>query len=313
MGATHLEAMRDQTCVQVAGVITRDPGKLPAGVRSLTLAEALADRSIEALDICLPTHMHESVAIEALRAGKHVLVEKPMALNAAAAEAMAAEAERQGRILMTAHVLRFWPAYVGLRQAVRSGEFGGVRHARFERRSAVPGWGPWLRDTALSGGGAFDLLIHDVDMCLHLFGAPSRVAAVRYEDAAAGSSLLDAQLYYPDMVAHISGGWQHPGAFPFRAEYTVTFERATAEFSSLGRPAVLYSATETRALETGGGNAASESYAAEIAYFADCCRTGLAPSICPPRESAATVELTLRILGCARQNGEKSDAATGTA
>ncbi len=317
MGATHLEALRAAPGARLAGVVTRnaarDAPKLPAGVGCLTLEAALADASIDAVDICLPTHLHARVAIDALRAGKHVLVEKPMALDLASAEAMAAEAERQGRILMTAQVLRFWPAYVALRETLVANQFGPVRHARFERRAAVPAWGPWLKDPALSGGGAFDLLIHDVDMCLHLFGPPSGVAAVEHVDAIAGSSLLDAQLYYPGMVAHISGGWQHPGAFPFRMEYTVTFERATAEYSSMGRPATLYCAHETRPLETGAGDAAAAAYAGEIAYFADCCRTGRAPRLCPPRESAAAVALTLLLLEASHENGEKIDAPFGTA
>ena len=247
MGATHLEALRRTPEVRVAGVVTRDARKL-RGRSAVPDAGSRAGRSGDRCGGHLPAHPPaRRVAIDALRAGKHVLVEKPMALDSpSAADAMAAEAERQGRILMIAHVLRFWPAYVALREAVRGNQFGRVRHARFERRSAVPGWGPWLLDPALSGGGAFDLLIHDVDMCLHLFGRPSAVAAVRYAE------LLDAQLYYPDMVAHISGGWQHAGAFPFRMEYTVTFEGATAEYSSIGRPATLYSAEETRPLEQRG-------------------------------------------------------------
>ncbi|MGO9258894.1 MAG: Gfo/Idh/MocA family protein [Bryobacteraceae bacterium] len=303
MGATHLQALGQVPSARVAGVVTRGARKLADGLPCLTLDAALADASIDAVDICLPTHLHARVAINALRAGKHVLVEKPMALDAPSARAMAAEAECQGRILMIAHVLRFWPAYVALREAVRGNQFGRVRHARFERRSAVPGWGPWLLDPALSGGGAFDLLIHDVDMCLHLFGRPSAVAAVRYAE------LLDAQLYYPDMVAHISGGWQHAGAFPFRMEYTVTFEGATAEYSSIGRPAMLYSAKETRPLEPSVSDAAGDprgdAYAAEIAYFADCCHTGRAPELCPPRESADAVALALLLLQAGRRNGEK--------
>jgi predicted dehydrogenase len=310
MGATHLQALRTLPDVRVAGVITRDARKIPADLPALSLEQALADQSIAALDLCLPTHLHAPVATEALRAGKHVLVEKPMAMDAASAEAMAAEAERQGRILMTAQVLRFWRAYTALRDAVRGNRFGSVRHARFERRSAVPAWGPWLLDPSLSGGGAFDLLIHDVDMCLHLFGMPSGVAAVAHADTAAGTTLLDAQLYYPGLVAHISGGWQHPGTFPFRMEYTVTFERATIEYSSLGRPATLYSAGETRPLEVGDGDPFAAAYAAEIAYFLDCCRTGGAPALCPPRESAAAVALTLLLVEASKRNGEKIECTT---
>jgi predicted dehydrogenase len=303
MGATHLEALRKLPDVRLT-VVTRDPRKLPEGAHGLSLEAALADPSIEAVDICLPTHLHAPVAIEALRAGKHVLVEKPMALDFASAESMAAEAALRGRILMTAHVLRFWPAYVALRETVRGGQFGGVRHARFERRSGIPAWGPWLLDDTLSGGGAFDLLIHDADMCLQLFGSPAQVAAVSYTERA-GATLLDAQLYYPEMVAHISGGWQPSGAFPFRSEYTVTFERATAEYASLGRPATLYSAEETRALESGEGDPVAGSYAAEVAYFAECCRAGRAPEVCPPSESARAVALMRLLVEAAQRNGEK--------
>jgi predicted dehydrogenase len=303
MGATHLEAWRKLAGARVT-VVTRDPAKVPEGVGSLSLEAALADPSIDAVDICLPTHLHPVVAIDAMRAGKHVLVEKPMALDFASAEAMAAEAERLGRVLMTAHVLRFWPAYVALGETVRGGQFGGVRHARFERRSGIPAWGPWLLDDALSGGGAFDLLIHDADMCLHLFGSPAQVAAVSYTQPA-GATLLDAQLYYPEMVAHISGGWQPSGAFPFRSEYTVTFERASAEYASSGRLATLYSAEETRALESGEGDPVAGSYAAECAYFAECCGTGRAPDACPPRESARAVALMRLLVEAAQRNGEK--------
>jgi predicted dehydrogenase len=61
------------------------------------LEEALADPSIEAVDLCLPTYLHESAAIAALRAGKHVLVEKPMALDGEACDRMIAEAEKSGK------------------------------------------------------------------------------------------------------------------------------------------------------------------------------------------------------------------------
>jgi len=128
---------------------------------------------------------------------------------------------------------------------------------------------------------------------------------VRYENGEAGTSLLDAQLFYPEMAAHLSGGWQHAGAFPFRMEYTVTFERASVEYASAGRPATLYAAAETRPLESGEGDPMGASYAAEIAYFVDCCRTGRPPEVCPPRESARAVALMRLLLEAAERNGEK--------
>src|SRR5208282_1781726 len=147
------------------------------------LEDALADPEIDAVDLCLPTDLHESATVAALRSGKHVLVEKPMALSVEACHRMIAEAARAGKILMVAHVLRFFPAYRALQSAIAAGELGSVRMAAFRRRCAQPGWSDWITDKSRSGGGAFDLLIHDVDMALRLFGAPSAISATGYEDA----------------------------------------------------------------------------------------------------------------------------------
>src|SRR4051794_22896473 len=190
MGSMHVRAISEIRGITLAAVYSSDPRKLsgdlsaiqgnlggPGGQHDFSrlkpytdIDALLADASIEAVDLCLPTHLHEQVAIAALRAGKHVLVEKPMALDGASARRMIAEAERAGRVLMTAQVLRFFPEYVALRDALK--QLGPARAATFERRCAEPGWGGWLKDPAKSGGGAFDLLIHDVDICLHLFGRP---------------------------------------------------------------------------------------------------------------------------------------------
>jgi len=133
----------------------------------------LEDPNIDAIDICLPTYQHSSVAIDAIRAGKHVLVEKPMALDAASARQMIAEAKAHDRVLMVAHVLRFFSDVYGLSASFcRRGALGVARMAKFQRRCAAPTWSGWLADSQQSGGGVFDLLIHDVDMCLHLFGKP---------------------------------------------------------------------------------------------------------------------------------------------
>src|SRR5690349_20357278 len=83
-----------------------------------------------------------------------------------------------GNLLMAAQVLRFFPAYDSLKTYLATNPV--VRSATFRRRCAAPGWGPWLKDKAQSGGGVFDLLIHDIDMALYLFGAPTHVEATGY-------------------------------------------------------------------------------------------------------------------------------------
>jgi len=84
----------------------------------------LADREIDAIDLCLPTNLHAPATVAALRSGKHVLVEKPMALNLEEASLMIAEAAKAKRTLMCAQVLRFFPQYSVLQPGqILSGRF----------------------------------------------------------------------------------------------------------------------------------------------------------------------------------------------
>ena len=309
MGSVHARALG----ARLAGVYSRDPKKLSGDLSAVQgnlegaggqmdfshvtpysdLGAIWRDPLVDAVDVCLPTDLHESAAVAALRAGKHVLVEKPMALDEAVARRMIDEADRNGRVLMTAQVLRFMPQYVVLRATLP--ELGRVNCAVFHRRCATPSWGGWLKDPARSGGGVFDLMIHDVDMCLHLFGAPQTVSAT-----GTGDSIV-AQLYYSGgLIAVVTGGWEAAGAYPFRMEYRVSGERGTIEYSSAGRPPTLYTSNETvLPLE------ARDGYTAEIDYFVACCESGRQPELCPPRESAQAVGLMRLLLEARERNGEK--------
>ena len=323
MGSTHAKALREIPGAELAAVYSQDEKKLTGDltavrgnlggpgekldfsrvVRYRELDAVLDDPNIDAVDICLPTDLHESVAIDAMRRGKHVLVEKPMGLDGCAVDNIVAASAQYNRVLMTAQVLRFSPAYIALREVVRRPESGPLRFAMFRRRCAAPGWGGWLLDPRKSGGGVFDLLIHDTDMCLHLFGKPEAVAATGYVEAAAGIDCIDAQLFYPEGgVVSVTGGWHHPGAYPFSMEYTVTLEGATIDYSSLGRPPTLYAPGQPEQLLDGGTR---DAYAAEIGCFIESCRIGRPPEICPPGESADAVKLMLLLVEARTKNGEK--------
>ena len=323
MGATHLKAIEESADIELAAVVSSDAAKLagdlsgihgnlggPTGqmdfshVKKYTgLAAALADPEIEAVDLCLPTDRHAQAAIDSVRAGKHVLVEKPMALDGESAYAMIAEARAHKRILMVAQVLRFFPAYTALKETLDSGKLGRVYSASFRRRCAAPGWSAWLADASRSGGGVFDLLIHDVDMCLFLFGKPESLSAAGHEDLARGIDMISAQLDYADIPSvTVSGGWHSGSAFPFSMEYSVVTEGGTIEYSSSGSPPTLFSAdgkTHLLAVEDYNG------YRAEIEYFAQCCREGREPAVCPPEQSAETVKLTRALADARKLRGEK--------
>jgi predicted dehydrogenase len=324
MGSTHLRAWQNVPDAQIAAVYSADEKKLTGDLSEVQgnlggttgkldftnvkkyrdIDSLLADAEIDAVDICLPTHLHAPVSIDALRAGKHVLVEKPMALTGDLAESIIAEAEKSGRILMAAQVLRFFPSYRALHEALRSGQFGPTRSAFFRRRCAAPFWNEWLGDTSKSGGGIFDLLVHDVDMCLALFGHPVALSATGYEDLAGGVDIITATLHYDDVPSVIiTGGWHHKKAYPFSMEYTVATKRGTFEYSSTrGNEVTLYGADgESRAVELRDEDA----FEAELRYFASCCLKGERPAFCPPEESAQAVKVSLLLHEARLKNGEK--------
>jgi len=298
MGKAHANAIASAKGVDLAAIVS---SRAPEGgvKHHQTLDRALADPEIDAVDLCLPTDLHESATVESLRAGKHVLVEKPMALSVESCQRMIAEAQHSGKILMVAHVLRFLPQYLALQSMVDAGELGTIRVAQFRRRCAQPGWSQWITDKSRSGGGAFDLLIHDIDMSLRLFGPPSAISAIGFENAAAGVDAISARLFYDGFVSEISGGWILAGAFPFAMEFMVLGEAGVVEFNSESRPLKRYGSGE--AIPVG----ATEGYVAEIEYFAQCCLRGEQPALCTPASSAESIRLALAIFDARSKNGER--------
>ncbi len=323
MGSTHLQAWTRIPQAQLLGVMDLDETRLSGDLSSIqgniggpgmkmdfstakkfrSVEEILADKEIEAVDICLPTFLHATVTLQALRAGKHVLCEKPMALDGTDADAMIAEADRVGRILMVAQVLRFFPAYRELSRLVKSGALGEIRSALFRRRTAVPSWGPWEMDKKKSGGGIFDLLIHDVDQSQYLFGVPEAISSTGYEDMANGIDIISSEFHYSGVgQVTITGGWFHRGEYPFSMEFTVAGDRGVIEYSSAGRPVTAYWADgrkESLKPEEKDG------YQAELEYFLDCCRQGRRPVECPPQESSMAVKLTKLMVEARERKGEK--------
>ena len=160
MGMIHYLAARKLQGATVTALHSRDAKKLAgdwrsiqgnfgprgemmdlAGVKKYDRLEALlADPEIDLVDICLPTHLHAPTAIQALKAGKHVLVEKAIALTTEEADAMVAAARDAGKRLMVAHVLPFFPEFAYAAEAIRSGRYGKVLAAHFLRVISKPDW-----------------------------------------------------------------------------------------------------------------------------------------------------------------------------
>lgn len=142
--------------------------------------DLLAREDIDAVDICLPTSLHASVAVEALRHGKHVLCEKPMAVTLEEADAMIAAAREAGRVLMVGHVRRFDPRFVQVKAILEAGEVGRPVHIRRAERQHLPFSGDaWYWHPTAGGGIFLDIGVHVTDLFRWYFGAdPVSVYAV---------------------------------------------------------------------------------------------------------------------------------------
>ena len=324
MGSTHLEAYREVRGFDLAAVsssserklsgdlsdvggnLDRGGGRVDFGsaARYERAEDLIDDPNVEAVDICTPTDLHKPLALKALAAGKHVLVEKPMALGEADCGEMIEAAAAARRVLMVAQVLRFFPAYVAARKKILSGSIGAVRAASFRRRCAAPAWGAWLKDSARSGGGVFDLLIHDFDYCRHLLGKPRAVSAIGAEDFDLGIDVVAARLEYEDGVpVTISGGWHHPASFPFSMEFTIVCDGGTLDYRSDKEGLALYNSEgnqEDVALPEKDG------FVGELQSFVDSCEAGVAAAACLPEESAESVGMTLAMVR-SRSNGGASE------
>ena len=164
------------------GIVTRDPAKAaPYAVRTWqTLDEALADSAVQAVYVGTPAFLHAPQTIAALQAGKHVICEKPMAMNEAEARTMVQAAEGSGRLFGVAYYRRRYPKVQRARQLLKEAAIGQVVVAELTNHMWFDGTGSrsWLVDPAKAGGGPlFDIASHRIDVLNFWFGKPVHVTA----------------------------------------------------------------------------------------------------------------------------------------
>lgn len=139
----------------------------------------VALKELDAVSVCTPNKLHCAPTIAALQAGKHVLVEKPMAMNAAEAAAMVKAARKSRKLLQIAFQYRFSPAAQLLRKEVASGRMGKVLYVRCQalRRRGIPSWGVFGRKELQGGGPMIDIGVHILECAHYIIGSPKAVSA----------------------------------------------------------------------------------------------------------------------------------------
>lgn len=291
MGGTHARAYKKIKGVEVAAVSSLNLDKAEklaseVGGRATTDNMAIInDPSIDAISNTLPTHLHAEYTIAALKAGKHVLLEKPFALTAAGCDGMIAAQKASGKSLLVAHVVRFWGDYVALVDFIHSGKLGKPISAVATRLSQLPGWADWFLNPTWSGGAVLDLCVHDFDVLNWVFGAPKTVYARGREYRPGLWNDIHASVDYGHAEGVVEGSEFMPQGYPFTCSLRVLCEGGVAEFTFRaggvsvemggGSSLTVYEAGKAYSLEAKPGDA----YENQAAYFVDCVRSGRMPSI----------------------------------
>jgi predicted dehydrogenase len=307
MGTTHAKAIAQLPNAKVAGVVSRRRERAEAlanevGATVYDSPEALIESTeVDVVDNTYPTFLHASYCIAALEQGKHVICEKPIAPTLADADAMIAASTKSGRHLMIAHVLRFWPEYVALREAVTGGELGQPLVAYAARLSFLPDWAEWIVKADLSGGPVVDLMIHDFDTLNWLLGRPKQVAAYGRPGKTGSWDHIFATLAYDEVEALAEGSLMMPTSFPFTSTLRVQGEKGCAEYIfRAGGPSVeMGTAQNALIIYPAEGEArqvtveAKDPYLAQMEYFVDCLDAGRPPTRVSPEEARQALEVSL--------------------
>jgi 1,5-anhydro-D-fructose reductase (1,5-anhydro-D-mannitol-forming) len=174
-----IPAIQAEPRSRLYGLVTRDPAKAkPYNTRVWpTLDEALADPAINAVYVGTPVFLHASQTLRSLAAGKHVLCEKPMAMNEGEAGRMVEAAEKSGKTFGVAYYRRCYPKVQRAKQLLEAGAIGKPVLAELTSHMWFDGEGSrsWLVDPAKAGGGPlFDIASHRIDVLNFLFGQPLR-------------------------------------------------------------------------------------------------------------------------------------------
>lgn len=301
MGTTHFIAFKRLPGARVTAICTRDEKKLSGdwrhikgnfgeggGIQDLSdvkkyrhIDEILQDPDIDLIDICLPTGMHYAVTMKALAAGKDVLVEKPIALKLDQADDMVAAAKKAGRRLMVAQVLRYFPEFVFLKQAIDDGRYGRFLALHLKRVISKPMWGAgnWFEQYEETGAAGIDLHIHDSDFVQYLFGMPDRVHSSGITSPNGYVLYLHTQYGYDgkDFVVTAQSGSIGTSGLQFEHGYDAYFERGTLWYNSLsGHPVTLYKPDGTKEAP---GIGFPEAFTAQLGYVVDCLNRGVEPTV----------------------------------
>ncbi|HEY5223401.1 MAG TPA: Gfo/Idh/MocA family oxidoreductase [Microbacteriaceae bacterium] len=272
-------------------------GDAPRAEFVTDLDTVLTDPTIDIVSVCTPTPTHADIAIRALERGKHVLLEKPIALNVRDATAIRDAAAHSEGILMVAHVVRFFGGYEALRLTARGGELGQVLAVHAERISGPPAPLPWWQDESKSGGLLVDFAIHDFDQLNLFLGTPRVVSARR----ANPTGPIEIGVEYADGgIGQVQTFMGMASDVPFSSALSLlgTAGSATHQFSGATDVTVSAPAAGFVRLVTAAGVAfrpadATNPYAQQARHFLDCVTSHTDSGVAPTEGAVLALAVSL--------------------
>lgn len=262
--------------------------------------EMLAKEEIDFVDICVPTFLHKRFAKIAADHGKHILCEKPFALSEDDCAEIIAFCDQARVRFMVAQCERWMPYIHDTKQRLSSGKIGNVHLAVLSRLAQHPDWTTWHRDPKKSGGGLFDLQVHDIDLLVYLFGEIDSVSAIGWQNETGCWNHVSASLIFKNGVRAVSEASNEMIAgYPFSLGLRITGDLGGVEYSLKGGFNIEKCDELKSSYVVYQLDAAPEfpqmpeinEYAAEIKAFADAIKNGSEIPI-PVEESRYVIRVT---------------------
>ncbi|RXZ82476.1 gfo/Idh/MocA family oxidoreductase [Paenibacillaceae bacterium] len=288
MGRVHARSyagMKDVELVAVCDLIIEkaDEVALATGATAFqSLDDLLASVQIDVISITVPSYLHKDLVVKAAAAGVHVICEKPSALTLADTEEMMAACETNQVSLFIGHVVRFFPEYVQMKEAIDRGELGQVGIAHAKRAGSHPGdIIPWFKEDEKSGGVIVDLMIHDIDFMRWAIGEVKSVYALRRCDDQMDYALVTL-IFENGAAANLESYWGYPGSFHTSAEIAGDRGIVRANSQKTATLQIVKRAVDTeggRFVEVPGSPGFRNPYEIELGHFIDCIRAGHSPRV----------------------------------
>lgn len=311
MGEIHLQVWQEMDNAQITAVCTSTPEKGACIARRYNCAHyqsletLLSCEDIDIVDICTPTFLHEKNIMMAASFKKHILCEKPLTLSLDSMDRIMSKVKETGIYLMTGHVLRFWAEYVAIKELYESGAIGKVHGVYTHRLAQYPPNTSWRHNSENSGGGLFDLTLHDVDFLIYLLGEVETLYATGFKSDSGCWDHVSVLLTFKNGVnATVEGVLGMTDGYPFSAALRIIGEQGTVDFDmssgvnienlDKARSSVIFYQGDhpPKLLNPAAGRT---NFDAELRYFASCVESHTFPSKVPLSEVRYSFEILLAI------------------